>query len=80
MYVWHVSNALKSMSSTLSLVFEVTWLKFDVPNPNCAPIMLFGIQFLNDLASANSKERQIWQRIVFTSEAKHRQHAVRTLL
>ena len=25
-YVRHVSNALKTMSSTLSLVFEVTWL------------------------------------------------------
>jgi hypothetical protein len=32
------------------------------------------------IASANSKERQIWQRIVFTSEVKRRQHAVRTLL
>jgi hypothetical protein len=52
----------KTMSSTL-LVFEVTVLgcKF------CS--VLFDIQFLNDFASVNSKERQFGEEL-YSSEVK----------
>ena len=64
------------MSSTLSLVFEVK-RGFNLTSLHgcrfCA--MLFGIQFLNDFASASSKERQFGEEL-YSSEVKHQRYAL----